>query len=76
MYHILQKDFLRLILIKGNACTVFADQNTALGRGNIHLNGIYGKNTYTIKITKKMASNKVFITSWIDAYKKSLELIT
>lgn len=48
MYRILQKDFFRLILIKGNACTVFADQNTALGRGNIHLNGIYGKVTLCI----------------------------
>ena len=49
---------------------------TTIPTNGITVERISCKNTYTTKITNRIASNKVFTTSWMEANRKSLELIT
>ena len=49
--------------------------DTMIPTNGINVERISCKNTYTTRITRRIASIKVFTTSWIEANRKSLELI-
>ncbi len=50
-------------------------KETTIATNGISVERISCKKTYTTRITRIMASIKVFTTSWIEAYKKSFVLI-
>ena len=50
--------------------------DTMIPTSGISVERISCKKTYTTRITNRMASNSVFTTSWMEAYRKSLDDIS